>query len=78
MKKGTTQQKPPRRDADARPPSALLLALEGRAFLEWAACVAAWPLLACAARGDGHPVLVLPGLTAGDASTWPLRKFIER
>jgi pimeloyl-ACP methyl ester carboxylesterase len=78
MKKGTTQQKPPQRDADARAPSALLLALEGRAFLEWAACVAAWPLLACAARGDGHPVLVLPGLTAGDASTWPLRKYIER
>ena len=59
-------------------PSALLLALEGRAFIEWAACVAAWPLLSHAARGDGHPVLVLPGLTAGDASTWPLRKFIER
>jgi pimeloyl-ACP methyl ester carboxylesterase len=77
MKKATQQN---REDsgAPARPPSAFLLALEGRALLEWAACVAAWPLLACAARGDGHPVLVLPGLTAGDASTWPLRKFIER
>ena len=61
-----------------QPPSPLLLAMEGRAFLEWAAYVAAWPLLAHAARGDGHPVLVLPGLTAGDSSTWPLRKFIER
>jgi pimeloyl-ACP methyl ester carboxylesterase len=77
-KKATSRQS--RRDPDAhmRAPSPLLLAMEGRAFLEWAACIAAWPLLTRAARGDGHPVLVLPGLTAGDASTWPLRKFIER
>lgn len=69
-----------RRDIDAqlRAPSAFLLALEGRAFVEWASYLAAWPLLARAPRGDGHPVLVLPGLTAGDASTWPLRRFIER
>jgi pimeloyl-ACP methyl ester carboxylesterase len=78
MKKATKRQV--RRDFEAqmRAPSPFLLALEGRAFFEWAACIAAWPLLARAARGDGHPVLVLPGLTAGDASTWPLRKFIER
>lgn len=61
-----------------RAPSAWLLALEGRAFVEWAAYLAAWPLLARAPRGDGHPVLVLPGLTAGDSSTWPLRRFLER
>jgi pimeloyl-ACP methyl ester carboxylesterase len=69
----------PRKIADARmhAPSALLLALEGRAFIEWMACVASWPLLAHAPQGDGHPVLVIPGLTAGDASTWPLRKFLE-
>ncbi|MDR3388449.1 MAG: alpha/beta fold hydrolase [Rudaea sp.] len=60
-----------------RAPSALLLAMESRAFLEWTACIATWPLLGCAAKGDGHPVLVLPGLTAGDASTWPLRRFLE-
>ena len=58
-------------------PSGTLLALESRALLEWGACAAAWPLLSHAPRGDGHPVLVLPGLTAGDASTWPLRKFLE-
>jgi pimeloyl-ACP methyl ester carboxylesterase len=62
---------------DQEPPSSLLLALEGRALLEWTACAAAWPLLSHAPRGDGHPVLVLPGLAAGDASTWPLRKFLE-
>jgi pimeloyl-ACP methyl ester carboxylesterase len=78
MKKATKRQNRGDFEAQMRAPSPLLLALEGRAFLEWAACVAAWPLLTRAPRGDGHPVLVLPGLTAGDSSTWPLRKFIER
>jgi pimeloyl-ACP methyl ester carboxylesterase len=39
---------------------------------------AARPLLAAAPRGDGHPVLVLPGLTADDRSTVPLRRFLRR
>jgi pimeloyl-ACP methyl ester carboxylesterase len=26
--------------------------------------------------GDGHPVLVLPGFTASDRSTWPLRRML--
>ncbi len=34
-------------------------------------------LLGSAARGDGHPVLVLPGLLAGDFSTAPLRRFLR-
>jgi len=78
MKKATKRQSAGDSEAQMRAPSALLLALEGRAVFEWAACMAAWPLLSMAARGDGHPVLVLPGLTAGDSTTWPLRKFIER
>jgi len=78
MKKVAKRQIRPEPEESMRAPSPLLLAMEGRAFFEWAAYVAAWPLLARAARGDGHPVLVLPGLTAGDSSTWPLRKFIER
>jgi pimeloyl-ACP methyl ester carboxylesterase len=77
MKKQAKQPHDQSTDAQMRAPSAWLLALEGRAFFEWAACVAAWPLLSQAARGDGHPVLVLPGLAASDSSTWPLRKFIE-
>jgi pimeloyl-ACP methyl ester carboxylesterase len=39
---------------------------------------AALPLLRQAPRGDGHPVLVLPGLMAGDASTVPLRGWLRR
>jgi hypothetical protein len=29
-------------------------------------------------KGDGHPVLVLPGFMASDTSTNPLRKFIKK
>ncbi len=59
------------------PPSPALLALEGRAWLEFAALVPALPLLARAPRGDGHPVLVLPGWLASDRSTWVLRRFLR-
>ncbi len=31
-----------------------------------------------APRGDGHPVLVLPGFSASDVSTAPLRSFLRR
>ncbi len=68
------------RSAPARhkSPSALLMALEGRALAEWAACLLAWPFLRSSPRGDGHPVLVLPGLLAGDASTAVLRRYLQR
>ncbi|MDE2365093.1 MAG: alpha/beta hydrolase [Hyphomicrobiales bacterium] len=59
-----------------RPPSPLLMMLEARAFHELGAFVGALPLLRLAPRGDGHPVLVLPGLLASDRSTTPLRRFL--
>jgi hypothetical protein len=40
---------------------ASLLPEPPRAGLDVAALAAAWPLLATACRGDGHPVLVLRG-----------------
>ncbi len=62
-----------------KPPSLLLLALEGRAAWEGGAALAALPWLRFAApRGDGHPVLVFPGLAAGDLSTLPLRRFLHQ
>jgi len=61
-------------------PGPLLLASEyPRAAAElgaFAATVA--PLLARAPHGDGHRVLVLPGFTADDTSTRPLRWFLRR
>src|SRR5207244_10267195 len=35
------------------------------------------PALLAAPRGDGHGVLVFPGLLAGDTSTVPLRAFLR-
>src|SRR5246127_1317668 len=61
----------------SKPPSRLLLALEVRGILEFQAFFAALPLLRLAPRGDGHPVLVLPGLAASDISTRPLRGFLK-
>ena len=50
---------------------------EARAAPEFASfALTAGPLLAVSRRGDGHPVLVLPGLGGNDASTAPLRWFI--
>jgi pimeloyl-ACP methyl ester carboxylesterase len=51
--------------------------LESRAVLEFGAFAATAPALQLAPRGDGHPVLVLPGLAASDESTRPLRWFLR-
>lgn len=59
-----------------RPPGPLLLALEGRMAWELGAMLASWPMLRRAPRGDGHAVVVFPGLAASDATTWPLRAFL--
>ena len=57
--------------------NALLLALEGRAPWEYAALLASMPWLRKLPRGDGHPVLVFPGLGANDFTTAPLRRFLD-
>lgn len=58
-------------------PSRKLLLLELRAISELGAFFTMAPLLRRAPRGDGHPVLVLPGLAASDTSTRPLRAFLR-
>jgi pimeloyl-ACP methyl ester carboxylesterase len=58
-------------------PNAWLMMLEGRAPWEYAAMLAAMPWLRKLPKGDGHPVLVFPGLGAADFTTWPLRHFLE-
>lgn len=62
--------------ATLKPPGAFLMALESRAPLELGATLASWPLLTSAPMGDGHPVVVFPGLGAGDITTAPLRNFL--
>lgn len=58
------------------PPSRLLMFMEARALHELGAFFGALPLLNLAPRGDGHPVLVLPGLVTSDRTTTPLRTFL--
>jgi pimeloyl-ACP methyl ester carboxylesterase len=53
------------------------LLLEGRALLEYLSMFAAYPWLRSLPRGDGHPVMVFPGMGANDMTTRPLRGFLQ-
>lgn len=69
----TAHQAPPH----FAPPGLGLLAMEFRAPWEFGALLPAWPALQRAPRGDGHTVVVYPGLSASDATTLPLRKYLS-
>ena len=58
-------------------PSVFLMAMEFRAAWEFGALIPAWPVLQRAPAGDGHPVIVFPGLSASDTSTLPLRGYLQ-
>ncbi len=59
-------------------PRALLGALElPRTMLEMGSLAASAPYLQLVERGDGHPVIVLPGFTASDQSTRLLRQYLR-
>ncbi|MCF6300563.1 MAG: alpha/beta hydrolase [Proteobacteria bacterium] len=64
-------------NAELNPPSVFKMALEGRAIFEAGSLAMGFPILQASARGDGHPVLVLPGFLAGDFSTKLLRLFLK-
>jgi pimeloyl-ACP methyl ester carboxylesterase len=55
----------------------LLLTEPARGLADLAALPLAAPFLSFAPRGDGHGVLVLPGLLASDNSTLLLRRFLR-
>ncbi len=61
----------------AGPAAALLLTEPLRGLADLAALPLAAPWLAAAPRGDGHGVLVWPGLLASDPSTVVLRQFLR-
>ena len=64
---------------DVRPSLGLFLSDFPRGVGDFGLFVAAAPLLRrTAPRGDGHPVLVLPGLMAADSSTRVLRGYLRR
>lgn len=60
-------------------PNPLYTLSEGyRAMLEASALVGMGPVMDNLPRGDGHPVLVLPGFMASDQSTTLLRRQLDR
>lgn len=65
-------------DARLPPPEKWRLVLEGRALVEYGAFLWWRRELATLPRGDGHPVLIVPGFGANDVSTRVLRLAIER
>jgi pimeloyl-ACP methyl ester carboxylesterase len=58
-------------------PGLLHLALEARAPFELWASILSLPFLSQVQKGDGQPVVVFPGLAAGDLSTFPMRRFFD-
>lgn len=53
------------------------MAMEFRAPWEFWSVLPSWPALARAPAGDGHAVIVFPGLSASDGSTLPLRGYLK-
>src|ERR1700685_4143019 len=60
-----------------RPPGLGLLLAEARCIFEFNASLLLSPLLMRAPRGDGHPVLALPGFLASDLSMAPMRRYLK-
>jgi pimeloyl-ACP methyl ester carboxylesterase len=59
----------------AKPPHLFWTLTEGRWMVEYGAFRLARRALKDLPKGDGHPVLFLPGFLAGDASTKPMRSL---
>jgi pimeloyl-ACP methyl ester carboxylesterase len=66
----------PQASGRLRRPSLGLLLAEARGLLEFNASLLLSPLLMQAPRGDGHPVLALPGFLASDLSMAPMRRYL--
>lgn len=62
---------------DCRSPSRLATLMELRAPLDWTTLLWRAPALASAPRGDGRPVMVLPGYRADEASMRPLGRYLR-
>ena len=57
-------------------PKRLYSLIEWRALAEMASLPFSWPLLAQLPRGDGHPVLLLPGFMGDEGSLSALKLFL--
>jgi pimeloyl-ACP methyl ester carboxylesterase len=60
-----------------RPPGLGLLLAEMRGIFEFNTSLLLSPILMRAPKGDGHPVLTLPGFLASDLSMVPMRRYLR-
>src|ERR1700719_3368322 len=67
----------PQPSGRVRAPGFGVLLAEVRGIFELNASLLLSPLLMRAPRGDGHPVLTLPGLLASDLSMAPMRRYLR-
>lgn len=71
--------KAPKRGKAPKPPRLSYAFAElPRALLEFACLLPAHPLLGRAPRGDGHPVITVPGYRSNDNSMTILRRYLGR
>src|SRR3954463_5603993 len=54
-----------------------MMLAEARSVFELNSSLLLSPLLMRAPRGDGHPVLALPGFLASDLSMAPMRRYLK-
>jgi hypothetical protein len=66
-----------RRQTYVGKPRLLHQVIEARALLEMAALPWNLPMLARTPRGDGHPVLLLPGFMADEGTLIVLKLFLQ-
>jgi pimeloyl-ACP methyl ester carboxylesterase len=71
-------QREPAAERRLRPPGLFLMLAEARSLLEFNSSLLLSPLLMRAPKGDGHPVLALPGFLASDLSMAPLRRYLKQ
>jgi hypothetical protein len=71
MRPGAVDQLMPSEPCTCAPGPLLLYTDYARSAIEFESLFWAWPVLASALRGDGHPVLVVPGLVTGEDAGLP-------
>jgi pimeloyl-ACP methyl ester carboxylesterase len=75
--RGRGHRRPLAGKSPGKPATGLLLTEPLRGLADLGALTLTAPGLLAAPRGDGHGVLVFPGLLASDSSTLPLRTFLR-
>jgi pimeloyl-ACP methyl ester carboxylesterase len=72
-----TDERAPGQEKKLRAPGLFWMLAEARSLFELNSSLLLTPLLLRAPKGDGHPVLALPGFLASDLSMAPMRRYLK-